>query len=304
MIAVFGSINLDLIGSVERLPRPGETVPGGAFHAAPGGKGANQALAASRAGAAVRMVGAVGNDSFAEAALSLLRAGKVDLSGVKTTDQPTGVALILVDRVGENVIAVVPGANAAVTEADAGSIDFAPGGVLLLQLEVPVAAILSVARRARAGGAIVLLNFAPFREDALALAHEVTHLIVNESECALLADALGLAPGSLEARARAIAERTSATVIVTLGREGAIAIENDRTLAAPALAVDPVDTVGAGDTFCGYLAAALGEGKPLAEALRIAATAGSLACAKPGAQPSIPDRREVEVAIGGRQDRP
>src|SRR5688572_25249802 len=134
MITVFGSINLDLIGGVERLPKPGETVPGHGFATAPGGKGANQALAAARAGATVRMVGAVGRDAFAGEALALLGAGGVDLSLVREVDGPTGVALILVDRAGENVIAVIPGANGTVTEADAAALDFAPGDVLVLQL--------------------------------------------------------------------------------------------------------------------------------------------------------------------------
>lgn len=298
VITVFGSINLDLIGSVDRLPRPGETVLGGAFHTAPGGKGANQALAANRAGAAVRMIGAVGRDGHAEAALSLLREGNVDLSGVKPTEKPTGVALILVNRVGENVIAVMPGANGEVTSADASKLNPGAGEVLLLQLEVPVDAIVSAARRARTGGALVILNFAPFREDALPLADVVTHLVLNETECELLAGALGVPGGDMEARARALSERTGATVVVTLGKAGAIAIESGRSLSVPALSVDPVDTVGAGDTFCGYFAAALGEGKPLADALRLAAGAGSLACTKPGAQPSIPLRRDVEAAIG------
>ena len=192
MITVFGSINLDLIGVVERLPRPGETVPGRTFATAPGGKGANQALAARRAGAAVRIVGAVGGDGFAESALSLLRADALDLALVRAVAAPTGVALILVDSVGENVIVVVPGANGGVSEEQAEGLAFLPGDVLLLQLEVPTPAIRAAARRARAAGARVLLNFAPFRVEALDLLDAVTHLVVNETECALIAEALGV----------------------------------------------------------------------------------------------------------------
>ncbi len=302
MITVFGSINLDLIGSVERLPRPGETVPGTTFATAPGGKGANQGLAARRAGAAVRMVGAVGDDGFADVALSLLRADGLDLERVATVRAPTGVALILVDRVGENVIAVIPGANGTVGEDQAESLEFAPGDVLLLQLEVPVEAIHAAARRARSAGARVLLNFAPFRAEALDLVAEATHLVVNETECGLIAEAMGLKDEALEEQAALIAERAAAAVVVTLGREGVIAVENGRRFRAAALAVEPVDTVGAGDTFCGYLAAALADGQSLKTALALAAAAGSLACTKAGAQPSIPRRWDVEMALHSTTD--
>ena len=296
VITVFGSINLDLIGTVERLPKPGETVPGNGFSTAPGGKGANQALAACRAGAAVRMVGAVGTDEFADLALALLKEGGVDLSRVRAANGPTGVALILVEAKGENVIAVIPGGNGTVSENDANALEFRPNDVLLLQLEVPVPAMALAARKARSAGARVLLNFAPFRHDALALVREAaTHLVVNETECALLADALGIAKGSIEARARALSRESSTTVIVTLGSDGVLAVEGGELLSAPALAVQTIDTVGAGDTFCGYLAAALSEGEPLVKALAISAAAGSLACTRSGAQPSIPQRQEVEA---------
>jgi ribokinase len=295
VITVFGSINLDLIGSVERLPRPGETIPGKAFATAPGGKGGNQALAVARAGAAIRMVGAVGSDEFAEPALQLLRAGGVDLSRVRTVEGSTGVALILVDAAGENVIAVIPGANAAVGEADASSLEFAPEDVLVLQLEVPVASIKAAARHARQAGAYVLLNFAPFRADALGLIPYATHLIVNESECALIAGAVGTGGGEPADQAAALSARYSATVIVTLGKDGALAVAEGKTQTVSALAVAAVDTVGAGDTFCGYLAAGLSQQQSLSDALTFASRAGSLACTKSGAQPAIPLRTEVDT---------
>lgn len=300
MITVFGSINLDLIGNVERLPRPGETVPGTAFANAPGGKGANQALAAALAGAPTRMVGAVGRDAFAAPALELLRAGGVDLSGVRTVDGPTGVALILVDAAGENVIAVIPGANGMVGEQDAAALRFSRGDALVLQLEVPVASIAVAARLAREAGAHVLLNFAPFRSDALELIRSATHLIVNESECALVATALGIPGGDPAAQAKAIAEKHGQAVIVTLGRDGALAVADGKTETVAALQVTALDTVGAGDTFCGYLAAGLSEGRSLSAAMALAASAGSLACTRAGAQPSIPRRSEVEAALPGR----
>ena len=296
MITVFGSINLDLISSVERLPRPGETVSGGAFGTAPCGKGANQALAARRAGAQVRMIGAIGQDPFADPALSLLRAGGVDLAQLRQVEGPTGVALILVDRNGENVIAVMPGANGAV-DAAAAELSFAPGDVLLLQLEVPVPAMAVAASRAKKLGARVLLNFAPFRADALLLLPHVSHLIVNESECALIAEAAGLATAPIEEQAAGLAQAYGLTVIATLGKDGVVAVEQGRRLRAEALPVRAVDTVGAGDTFCGYLAAALSEGLALDAAMSLAAAAASLACTKSGAQPAIPLRAEVEGAL-------
>ncbi len=298
MITVFGSINLDLIGRVERLPQPGETVPGDDFSTAPGGKGANQALAAVRAGAAVQMVGAVGGDAFADEALALLRTDGVDLERVRVAGGATGVALILVDQAGENVIAVIPGANGTLTPDDAAGLTFAAADVLLLQLEVPVAAIEMAAKRARDGGAAVLLNLAPFRTDALHLVQHATHLIVNETECAAAADALGVAEGTLEDRAKALAAGQAVSVIVTLGKDGVMAIADGVVERVAAPQVDAIDTVGAGDTFCGYFAAGLLGGLPQADALKLAATAGSLACTKAGAQPSIPFRREVASALG------
>jgi ribokinase len=293
MITVFGSINLDLIGTVEQLPRPGETVIGGAFAAAPGGKGANQALAAARAGAPVRMAGAVGKDGFASEALALLDPGGVDLSRVRRAEAPTGVALILVDAAGENVIAVMPGANHTVTEADAAGLSFSAADVLLLQLEVPVPAIAAAASRARGAGARVLLNFAPFSAEALALLPHATHLIVNETECERIAAATGQAGGTLPQQAGELAKRHGLTVIVTLGKDGVVAVEAGQEHRAPALPIRAVDTVGAGDTFCGYLATALSEGKSLPEALNLSARAASLACLQPGAQPAMPMRRDL-----------
>ena len=300
MVTVLGSINLDLIGGVERLPRPGETVPGSTFATAPGGKGANQALAAARAGAAVRMIGAVGRDSFAGEALALLRDGGIELTRVREVEEPTGVALILVDPAGENVIAVMPGANGTIAEEHANELDFRPGDVLLLQLEIPVAASAAAARRAREADALVLLSFAPFRADALGLLEHATHLIVNESECALIGQALGLAGGDTGAEAAAVAARLGSSVIATLGADGLLAAAGDSVMRIPALPVRAVDTVGAGDTFCGYFAAALAEEAPLQDALRLAASAASLACTRPGAQPAIPMRSEVETALLAR----
>jgi len=298
MITVIGSINLDLIATVERLPSPGETVPGDSFKTAPGGKGANQALAAARAGASVRMIGSVGSDAFAREATALLANGGVDLSGVHGSDQPTGVALILVGGDGENVIAVVPGANGTVNREAVVRAGIAQEHVVL-QHEVPLDTVEAALDAARASGAVSLLNTAPFRREASRLLAKADYVIANETEFDLYAATLALGGADRLAQMRAFAEKTGRTVVVTLGGEGVIAATPDAMLKVEALKITPIDTVGAGDTFCGYLAAGLSAGLPLEQALRRAAAAGSLACLKPGAQPAIPTAGEVDHALTG-----
>jgi len=292
-IHVGGSINIDLIASVDRLPLPGETVPATGFSTAPGGKGANQALAARRAGAEVAISGAVGNDPFAEPALALLREAGVDLSRVRTTDAPTGTAMILVDKGGENQITIVAGANGRVGPGDLPA--FRPGGIVLLALEIPVEAVAAALAAARAAGATSVLNAAPALREAAAVVGQADYLIVNESEFALFSGeaAAGVREG-LPQRMRSFAERTGRTVIVTLGAQGAAAFA-DTFIEEKGLPIEPIDTVGAGDTFCGYFAAALAAGADLAGAIRLANRAAALACLKPGAQPAIPTLAEVEA---------
>jgi ribokinase len=297
MIFVVGSINLDLIGRVGRLPAPGETVSGSDFSTAPGGKGANQALAARRAGAEVRMVGAVGSDAFAGEATALLSAGGVDLTRVKRAETATGVALILVGDDAENVIAVIPGANGTVSIAGAQAAGIAAGDFVLLQNEIPLETVRATLALARSAGAITLLNLAPFGAEAAKVAPQADILVVNETEFDLLAAGMKLAGGDRPTKMAAYAETTGRTVVVTLGAEGMLAAAPGVALAVPAMKIEPVDTVGAGDTFCGYLAQGLQAGLGLEEALRRAGVAGSLACLQPGAQPSIPLADEVEKAL-------
>lgn len=297
MITVVGSINLDLIAAMDRLPAPGETVLGNDFRTAPGGKGANQALAAARAGAQVRMVGAVGRDSFAGEALALLRAEGVDLSLVAQADGATGIAVIFVGGDGENVIAVISGANLAVGRDAIEPLAFVRGEHVLLQHEIPLGTIEAVIGKARRAGGVSVLNTAPFRADAAPLLVEADYAIANETEFDLFADVLALAGGTRESRMRAYAERTGHAIIVTLGADGVLAATPREFLNVPALKIMPVDTVGAGDTFCGYLGAGLDAGLPLDQALRRAAAAASLACLKPGAQPSIPFAADVDAAL-------
>jgi ribokinase len=297
MIIVIGSINLDMITTVDRLPGPGETVRGSGFKTSAGGKGANQALAAVRAGAKVRMVGAVGKDSFAAEALACLEQAAIDLSGVGRMHASTGTAAILVDDAGENVIAVAPGANDSVLPGDIAKALLAKGDIVLLQHEIPLPTVEAALDAARKVGAITVLNTAPFRAEAAGFLDKAGYVVANETEFDLYGEVLALTGRDRPARMRAFAQQTGRTIVVTLGGDGVIAATADTFLQVPALPIKPVDTVGAGDTFCGYLGAALVAGLPLEKALERAAAAGSLACLKPGAQPSIPFAKDVDAAL-------
>ena len=292
MVVVFGSINLDLVARASRFPQPGETLAGDSFAMYPGGKGGNQALAAARAGAAVAMVGAVGRDAFAAPALAELVAGGVDTSAIRTVDGPTGVALIEVAASGENTILVIAGANAHANADDVPPEWLRPSTLVVLQQEVPAAANLAVARRARAAGARVVLNAAPARAMDPALLDLANIIVVNETELRALATTADPSTDNA-AIASAFATRHGNTVVITLGAAGALAAEHGSCYALPAAPVAVVDSTGAGDAFVGALAAALERGLPLTAALSWAVAAGSLACTVNGAQPSLPDAARI-----------
>ena len=297
MVVVFGSINLDLVTRVERFPAPGETLSGSEFATHAGGKGGNQALAAARAGAKVQMYGAVGRDTFAGPATALLDAGGVDLRGVATVDAPTGCATILVDAKGENSIVVVAGANARVDAQAVPDSALASDALLVLQQEVPAEANATLIARARSLGARIVLNAAPARALAPELLREIDALIVNESEAAALAATLGC-PTLPEAFASAVTSQfAELTVIVTLGAAGVLCRVRGESLHIAAPDVNVVDTTGAGDAFVGALAAGLDGGAALADALRLAVAAGSLACTMHGAQSALPDRTRIDALL-------
>lgn len=298
MITVFGSINVDLLLRVAAHPRPGETVSGAERARAPGGKGANQALAAARAGAAVRLVGAVGSDDLADFSLSALRTGGVDTDAVvRLEDVDTGLAVIVVDANGENTIVVAPGANRLVTAAAAAPIALASGDTLMLQLEVPFSEGRVVAERAAAEGARVILSVAPFAPLSADDVAAVAILVMNQHEAADFARQVGIVQPTPEASVAALAKALGKTVVATLGADGAIAVDEERIIRVPALAVTPVDTTGAGDAFVGALAARLDAGIDLETAMVAASAAGSLATTKFGAQPSFPTKAEIELAL-------
>ena len=287
MILVFGSINIDLLVPVPALPRPGETVLGSDYALLPGGKGANQALAARRAGAEVILAGAVGGDAFADAALELLRLDGVDLGLVRRVERPTGCAAIMVGESGENLIAVAPGANREAVATVVPDGVLGPDAIVQCQNEVPMAESAALLRRAREKGALTILNLAPAGPAAPGLLADLDILVVNETEAA-----------TLGADLTAIACKLRQALIVTRGALGASAVLADGSrLEVPALAIEPVDTTGAGDTFVGALAAGLDQDLPLDTALRRASAAAGLACLARGAQTAMPDGAAIDAAL-------
>jgi ribokinase len=297
-VLVVGSINADDTVRLERMPRPGETVNGRSIARALGGKGANQAVAASRAGKAVQMIGAVGS-ADGSPLIEMLDAERIETSGIARVDGiSTGRAIVLVDDHAENLIVVVPGANAAVREE---SVEFActrltSGDVILLQNEVPTATSQAAARYGRAAGATVLWNAAPAPNSLDELVADIDMLVVNEHELVVIAELLGTAlDGSVEKQIHRVADRLGADVICTLGAEGAAYCVAGETGRADASRVNAIDTTAAGDTFVGYLAATAG--LPFNESLRMALTAGSITVTRQGAAASIPFRAEVESSL-------
>lgn len=288
MIVVFGSINIDLVVPVERLPRPGETVLGPGYTLIPGGKGANQALAATRAGSEVRMVGRVGRDGFSDLALAELRAAGTDLSAVERDDLPTGCALIPVERSGQNLIIVAAGANRAVVERQVDDGLLGPKTLVALQMEITSDENWKLVKRARSRGARIMLNCAPAAPVPADILSALDWLIVNETEAELVAQSLSLS--SIKEAAATI----GITVIVTLGERGAVAYGRDETWRVGVLPIIPLDTVGAGDAFVGAFAAAMDAGTSLPVALHRASVAGSLACTVRGAQPSLPTKDAID----------
>jgi len=296
-VAVVGSLNMDLVARAPRIPQPGETIIGRDFHTLPGGKGANQAVAAARLGAKVAMVGRVGGDAFARPLLDNLAAAGVDHTFVvQDPGAATGVALIVVDAAGQNSIVVASGANMRLSPADVEAAEtvIAAADVLLLQLETPLETVIRAAQIARAHGVTVILNPAPARPLPPALLSLVDVLVPNESETALLTGLPLDSRARVEAAAGALRGSGVGAVILTLGEHGALLAQAGGVQVFPAFTVTAVDTTAAGDAFMGGLSLALAEGHSLAEGIRWGNAAGALAATQLGAQPSLPTRRAVE----------
>ena len=294
-VAVVGSLNLDLVIRVAELPGPGETVSGGDLFRNPGGKGANQAVAAARLGRRVAMVGCVGDDQAGHELLASLEAAGVDGSGVRVVEGvPSGTACITVSEDGENQIVVSPGANARLTPDDvAAAAAVRSAAVTLLQLEVPLE---TVAAAARAAGGRVVLNPAPVRALPAELLGRIDVLVPNRIELARLAG--GPVPRTVEQAAELAGRLGGRAVVVTLGADGALVVEDGRAGHVPAVPVRPVDTTAAGDAFCGGLADALAGGAGLQEAARRAVRVAAAACLRPGAQASLPTPAELATLPG------
>lgn len=289
MILVAGSANLDFVVRAPHIPAPGETVLGHAFTTFPGGKGANQAVAAARAGgASVQMLLALGEDAFAVPLEASLTGAGVLLHIVRCADLATGTAFICVSDAAENAITVAPGANNALE----GRHLPAMGGFshLLMQLETPLATVAAYARAARAAGSKVVLNAAPARQLDAGLLDLLDILVVNQGELASIC-------GNSASIAEGLQRLKVPVVVVTLGERGCCARVGEHYLVQPAFAVQPVDTTGAGDTFCGVLVAALDQGADMAHALRQASAASALACTRAGAQSSIPGTTAVAALL-------
>ena len=302
MIVVFGSMNADLVFSVDALPRPGETVLCPSYQAVAGGKGLNQAVAAARANTdletSVQMVGRVGPDGFAPLALRALKDAGAGTEAITESALPTGCAAVIVDRAGENQITVASGANGDLPPEALPEEWLEPETVLLLQMEVPLESNWAVARRAKARGARVVLNLAPAKPAPAEVLPSFDLIVLNEIEAGMLAVAQGLDAGPGEEAGHAIAARFGVTTIVSLGSAGAAAFGPNEAWRCGALAIEPVDTVGAGDAFVAGLALGLAEGAPLPAMLHRASVMGSLACLVEGAAPAMPSADEIEARLG------
>jgi ribokinase len=294
-ILVVGSLNMDLVVQAQRHPRVGETILGDSFQTFPGGKGANQAVAAARLGGQVGMVGRVGQDPFAQVLRAELERSGVEARYVEVDEKaPTGVALITVDREGQNTIVVVPGANGQLSQEHIYKAEaaFQDAAVLLVQLEIPLETVFLAVEMAARHGVKVLLNPAPAAQLADDLLARTDILIPNQHELAILSGETGLEPGVARLRARG-----ARSVLVTLGADGIYYADQERSFYQPALAVQAVDTTAAGDAFVGGFGLALAEGSSLSEAIEWGRTAGALAVTRAGAQSSLPFRSEVEALI-------
>jgi ribokinase len=306
-IVVVGSLNADLVVRVPRFPAPGETVVGTDFAVFPGGKGANQAVAAARLGGIVHMVGRVGDDDHGRMLLSSLASAGVDAGGVRVDgDAPTGTAVITIDGRGQNTIAIVPGANGRLRpdDVEARRSQLEAAAVLLLQLEVALDVVEAAARIGRDAGATVILDPAPARPEALPLLGRADVVTPNETELARLARGLR-GPQTLEEAAvlaRDLLGRGARSVIAKLGALGAVEVTTAGRRVWPAHAVAAVDTTAAGDVWNGAFAVALAEGRSVDDAGAFASAAAAISVTRPGAQPSMPTRAEVERFLEERKD--
>lgn len=299
-IIVAGSINMDVVARAEHHPQPGETIFGSDLHYIPGGKGSNQAVAASRLREDVYLVGKLGTDAFGESLTKFLHTERLNLSYLSNSaDQPTGVALIVVDDDSENTIVVISGSNYALTADDVAQIPLSSGDIVVSVFEIPQATILALFERARSAGATTILNPSPASPFIDGLQAQTDVLVMNETELAYFTrnESVSDDLDTLKEQAKSLRTHETQKIVLTLGGKGAVCLQGNDFIHVEGQKVKAVDTTGAGDCFTGALSVALSEGKAMRDALRFANTAASLSVQKLGASASMPTRDAVEEAL-------
>ena len=294
-VLVFGSLNLDLVTYADKLPAIGETIVGEKLLKFPGGKGLNQAIAARRAGSEVLMVGSIGNDADGDYLFDILKSENIDPKFIIKTSEQTGIAVIEVSKSAENRIIIIAGANAKTRFSNEVLTSSPLVTVSLAQLETPIAEVAKFIHESKAAGKITMLNPAPIQKLDQQLLQDTDYLIANETEASFLVGSAveHLSKDEAVTIARQLQKNGSKKVIITLGEQGSVYLDQEKELFTPAYKVKAVDTTAAGDAFCGAFATAISENKPVEYALKFASAAGGLAATKAGAVPSLPTQQEI-----------
>ena len=294
-VLVFGSLNLDLVTYADKLPAIGETIVGEKLLKFPGGKGLNQAIAARRAGSEVLMVGSIGNDADGDYLFDILKSENIDPKFITKTSEQTGIAVIEVSKSAENRIIIIAGANSKTRFSNEVLTSSPSVTVSLAQLETPIAEVAKFIHESKAAGKITILNPAPIQKLDQQLLQDTDYLIANETEASFLIGSAveHLSQDEAVTIARQLQKNGSKKVIITLGEQGSVYLDQEKELFTPAYKVKAVDTTAAGDAFCGAFATAISENKPVEYALKFASAAGGLAATKAGAVPSLPSQQEI-----------
>jgi ribokinase len=294
-VLVFGSLNLDLVTYADKLPAIGETIVGEKLLKFPGGKGLNQAIAARRAGSEVLMVGSIGNDADGDYLFDILKSENIDPKFITKTSEQTGIAVIEVSKSAENRIIIIAGANSKTRFSNEVLTSSPSVTVSLAQLETPIAEVAKFIHESKAAGKITMLNPAPIQKLDQQLLQDTDYLIANETEASFLVGSAveHLSKDEAVTIARQLQKNGSKKVIITLGEQGSVYLDQEKELFTPAYKVKAVDTTAAGDAFCGAFATAISENKPVEYALKFASAAGGLAATKAGAVPSLPTQQEI-----------